>query len=356
MFSRKEPIEAAMQDDDRDALAAEYVLGTLSVEERDHVEALLARDAGFAEIVRLWERRLGELNVMVEAVEPPTDVWERIKTDVDGTERRSEAAAQSIELQSIELNGGQSEPAHAAEASHGLETPDSSVEPSTRTVPDLLSERLLSSENAASADLGSTLLQSEPGAELDDRLSRSTAAQSATADETPPADQNIGRWRGLAIAASVIAALLAIYIAATHFVPGLMGRQSATAISTVKPASAPQFVAVLQQEPTPPAFLVMLDPQQRTITVRRLTAAADDGRSYELWAYSSKLPKPTSLGPVGGSEVTTRPIPENADVETMRGATYSVSLEPANGSASGAPTGPMLFKGQMIDAAPSSSE
>jgi anti-sigma-K factor RskA len=356
MFSRKEPIEAAMQDDDRDALAAEYVLGTLSVEERDHAEALLARDAGFAQIVRLWEHRLGELNVMVEAVEPPPDVWERIKTDIDGTERRNEAAAQSIELQSIELNDGQSERPHASEASHSLGTPDSSVEPSTRTVPDLLSERLLGSENATSANLGSALLSPEPATEFDDRLSGSTAAQSTSDKETLSADQNIGRWRGLAIAASLIAAVLAIYIGATHFVPGLMGRHSATAISTVKPASAPQLVAVLQQEPTLPAFLVMLDPQQRTITIRRLTAAADNGRSYELWAYSNKLPTPTSLGPVGGSEVTTRPIPENVDVETMQGAIYSVSLEPAGGSATGAPTGPMLFKGQMIDAAPGSSE
>ena len=42
-----------MYDDDRDALAAEYVLGTLSADERDQAEALLAIDPGFAEIVRL---------------------------------------------------------------------------------------------------------------------------------------------------------------------------------------------------------------------------------------------------------------------------------------------------------------
>src|SRR6516225_402018 len=60
-----------MYDDDHDALAAEYVLGTLPAAEREQAEALLARDAGFAETVRLWEHRLGELNVMVEAVEPP---------------------------------------------------------------------------------------------------------------------------------------------------------------------------------------------------------------------------------------------------------------------------------------------
>ena len=111
---------------------------------------------------------------------------------------------------------------------------------------------------------------------------------------------------------------------------------------------------MLQQEPTSPAFLVTLDPQQRSITIRRLTAAPDSGRSYELWLSSNKLAKPASLGPVGNTEITTRPIPQNIDIETMRGATYSVSLEPASASATGAPTGPTLFRGQMIDAAPGS--
>jgi anti-sigma-K factor RskA len=70
-----------MYDDDRDALAAEYVLGTLSADEREQAEALIAIDPGFAEVVRVWERRLGELNVMVEAVEPPPQVWDKIKTE-----------------------------------------------------------------------------------------------------------------------------------------------------------------------------------------------------------------------------------------------------------------------------------
>lgn len=348
MFSGKKPIETAMQDDDRDALAAEYVLGTLSVEERDQAEALLARDTGFAETVRLWEHRLGELNVMVEAVEPPADIWERIKTEIDGTERRSELAAQAIEL-----NGGQSEPPDAAETSVSLAAPDPGTEPDADTVPDLLSERLESSSGAAPADLDSALLASEPATAPESRQPRSPASQSTTAAERHA--PNVGRWRGVAIGASVVAALLAIYIGVAQFAPALLGRQAQVMTTGPKPASAPQLVAVLQQEPTPPAFLVMLDPQQRTITIRRLTAAPDNGRSYELWLYSRKSPKPVSLGTVGGSEVTTRPIPRNIDIETMRGATYSVSLEAGSGSATGAPSGPTLFKGQMIEAGPGSS-
>jgi anti-sigma-K factor RskA len=351
MFSGEKSVEAAMYDDDHDALAAEYVLGTLSAEERDQAEALLARDAGFAETVRLWEHRLGELNVMVEAVEPPPDLWERIKTGIDGAERPNQAASEMVELAGV-----QSEPADAAVSSASPQI-DANAEPSFQTVPDLLSERAQSTEDSKTAGLGSTLLTSESTAELDDRPPRSTAPQTKTGTETAPRDQIVGRWRSLAIGASVIAVLLAAYIAIAQLAPGLipLGRQPQITASASKPAAVPQLVAVLQQEPTAPAFLVMLDPQQRTITIRRLTAAPDSGRSYELWLNSNKLPNAASLGPVGNSEVTTRSIPQNIDVETMRSATYSVSLEPASGSATGAPTGPMLFKGRMIDAVPGSS-
>jgi anti-sigma-K factor RskA len=269
----------------------------------------------------------------------------------------------------------QSEPTDAAVSSNSPSF-DASAEPRFQTVPDLLSERAQSSEDSKAADLesaelqntdlqtadlqpadlASTLLSAKPAGELDDRLPpRSTTPQTAVGAVAVGPDQNVGVWRGLAIAASLIALLLAAYTVIAQFAPRLLGRQPQATASAPKPASVPQLVAVLQQEPTAPAFLVMLDPQQRTITVRRLTAAPDNGRSYELWLYSNKLPKPASLGPVGNGETTTRSIPQNIDVETMRSATYAVSLEPATGSTTGAPTGPMLFKGGMIEAVPGSS-
>jgi hypothetical protein len=62
-----------------DALAAEYVLGTLDFDERTQAQALLVIDPEFVAKVRLWERRLGELHLMVEPVEPDGKIWERIK-------------------------------------------------------------------------------------------------------------------------------------------------------------------------------------------------------------------------------------------------------------------------------------
>src|SRR4029077_12892291 len=87
---------AVMYDDAQDALAAEYVLGTLSADEREHAEALLSLDPGFAASVRMWERRLGELNVMVEAVEPPPEVWDKIKAELGSVAPASEAPAAGV--------------------------------------------------------------------------------------------------------------------------------------------------------------------------------------------------------------------------------------------------------------------
>jgi anti-sigma-K factor RskA len=112
---------------------------------------------------------------------------------------------------------------------------------------------------------------------------------------------------------------------------------------------------VLQQEPTAPAFLLTVDPQNRTMTVRRVTGIADQGRSYELWLIPNDDPKPRSLGLVGADEFTTRPLPPDFDVAAVRAASYAVSLEPAGGSPSGAPTGPVLFTGKMVESVPAAT-
>src|SRR5947209_12522725 len=68
--------------EDHIALAAEYVLGTLDAGERGQVESMMSIDSDFAAIVHAWESRLGALNQMVGSVEPPPEVWDRIKTAI----------------------------------------------------------------------------------------------------------------------------------------------------------------------------------------------------------------------------------------------------------------------------------
>ncbi len=68
-----------VNDDDLSALAAEFVLGTLEADERTRANVLLDVDHGFRGLVRVWERRFGELHLMVEPVDADPRIWERIK-------------------------------------------------------------------------------------------------------------------------------------------------------------------------------------------------------------------------------------------------------------------------------------
>ena len=396
-----------MYDDDRDALAAEYVLGTLSADERDQAEALIAIDPGFAEIVRVWERRLGELNVMVEAVEPPPEVWDKVKTEVVGPEPRL-TAEEEFSFPPIEEASPQTAPDMTAGtppepiAETPAEEPDEAISPTaSQSLEDLLGEPLPEPPrdlDEPSEVLASSLLPPEPEAEMKpdpakepdlvqeqdfesdlkavvlQDLARDLGRDSGRdlgrgpppEPFTPPrversADvivlaRGVRRWRRITVAMSAIAALLAVYVAVSQFAPGLIpaSRQApATGMAQVAPPS--RLVAVLQQDPTTPAFLVSVDPQSRALTVRRVSAAPEPGRSYELWLISSKYPAPRSLGVVGASEFTARAVPASFDADTIRTASYAISLEPAGGSTTGVPTGPILFKGRMVESLPGSA-
>lgn len=306
-------------DDDRDALAAEYVLGTLSAEEREHAEALRSFDPGFEAAVRQWERRLGELNVMVEAVEPPPEVWGKIKSGISPTTARDEA--------------------------------ESPHEEQTRSLVE------------GSADLGSW----RPPAEMPVPTSTGPSAvppppprQVERSADVAHLAQRVRRWRRMTLAVSAIAALLAIYVAVSQVAPELIPpplRPAATMMaSSQEGARVPQdrLVAVLQQGPTAPAFLLTLDVRRRTLVARRISAAPESGKSYQLWLLSSRFGAPRSLGVVGDNEFTERELPGNYDVETLRTASYAVSLEPAGGTQNGPPTGPVLFTGKAVESLPTS--
>jgi anti-sigma-K factor RskA len=70
--------------DELDALAGEYVLGTLGAEERRAAEARLAADPAFEAAVAAWEGRLQPLADAVPAVEPPGLVLDRVLARIDG--------------------------------------------------------------------------------------------------------------------------------------------------------------------------------------------------------------------------------------------------------------------------------
>lgn len=134
-------------------------------------------------------------------------------------------------------------------------------------------------------------------------------------------------WRGLAIASTVAAVGLAGAL--------LVGRM-APPESTVVVVLAPSTGAA--------ALVAMVAPGADELVARPLRALdVPAGRALELWA----LPEgraPRSLGLIAPSGAGRLAVP----AATLRNVTeLAVSLEPAGGSPSGAPTGPVLFTGRV---------
>ena len=96
--------------------------------------------------------------------------------------------------------------------------------------------------------------------------------------------RSVALWRTTAIAASVLAAVLAI---------GIVARE------TTRRSAPREYVAILQKDAASPAFEVTVNLDKQELTVRPVAARAPAGKSYELWIIDAKLGAPRSLGVIG---------------------------------------------------------
>jgi anti-sigma-K factor RskA len=69
-----------------DALAVDFILGTLNEADRIRVENRLTADAAFAERVAAWRQRLQPLAEPIAPVAPPDDAWDRIAARIAKTQ------------------------------------------------------------------------------------------------------------------------------------------------------------------------------------------------------------------------------------------------------------------------------
>jgi len=254
---------------------------------------MMSADKDFAAIVQAWEYRLGVLNQMVGSVEPSPEVWDRIR------------AAAGL--------AGPQAPLVLPEA------------PSPPAAPEVVVPAVADNSNVI-------------------RLS----AQAR-------------RWRNIATVATAIAAALVVMIAVGAYQPDLLPDslrpkpRAQVVEAKAPPASASpsaQYVAVLQKDGGSPAFILTVDGATRNFTVRRVGAQPEPGKSYELWIVSDKLQRPRSLGVIGGSDFTARPVLSAYAPEVVNQATYAVTVEPEGGSPTGVATGPIVFTGKLIEAVP----
>jgi anti-sigma-K factor RskA len=79
-----------------DTLAAEYVLGVLTLPERRAVEERRTREAAFARLIADWEERLAPWTEDVASVAPPPGLWTRIVAELPAPRQGSHQRWQSL--------------------------------------------------------------------------------------------------------------------------------------------------------------------------------------------------------------------------------------------------------------------
>ena len=157
--------------------------------------------------------------------------------------------------------------------------------------------------------------------------------------------------------AAALVGMLAVQVYRPELLPdGLRPKPRIQTVEVKTPAPSPvpsaQYVALLQRDAGSPAFILTVDAATRNFTVRKVGADAEPGKSFELWLISDKLPQPRSLGVIGGSDFTARPVLADYDAGTINAATYAVTVEPAGGSPTGKPTSAPIYTGKLIETVP----
>ena len=225
-----------------EALAADYVLGTLDAAERQRVQGQLAHDPELARLVAEWENRLAPIAQAIPPVQPPARVWHRIQESLD-------------------------------------------------------------------RDQGPAALRKA--------FWRALAF-----------------WRWSTAGATALAAALAAYILVS---PG--------------PTSLPpegRYVAVLSEGAASPAWLVTVDLATQSLTIRPVAELAPRDQAFELWMVASSDTPPRSLGLLDPVREISLTVPDDLTGAAQSRAVLAVSLEPAGGSPTGLPTGPVVFQGALL--------
>jgi anti-sigma-K factor RskA len=153
-----------------------------------------------------------------------------------------------------------------------------------------------------------------PPNDLFDRIEASIGA--------PAANENRRlAWPATAIAAMAVAAGLAAFI-------------------VLRPVPPPVVAVLLPASGGAPVLVAVAEPSGRTLVRATSAIPVPSGRDLELWAMKAGATRPESLGVIPQSG---REMPASLAPGTM----LLVSLEPQGGSATGQPTGPVLYAGKL---------
>lgn len=160
-----------------------------------------------------------------------------------------------------------------------------------------------------------------------------TAPPRMVAARPPSIWQSLAFWRGLAIASATLATAS---IAALAYI-GLV------------PAARAPLMATLSGSAGQPNFVASVTTSGNTLVVVPAALLTNDPRAYELWLIPGGETRPRSLGLVQPGQPIRLDLPAGLAGQVTSDATLAVSLEPAGGSPTGQPTGPVIATGKLAN-------
>lgn len=139
-------------------------------------------------------------------------------------------------------------------------------------------------------------------------------------------------WRSWSALTTLLAAVLAVLL---FFQP---------------PAGTPEYIAVINDQRAQPLWLISANMKTGQLRFQAINAtAAGLDKAFELWMLPGEGSPPKSLGllPVDKREATLT-LPPGLRALLANAGGLAVSLEPAGGSTTGLPTGPVLYQASLL--------
>lgn len=170
---------------------------------------------------------------------------------------------------------------------------------------------------------------------IESELFRGPVVASAPSVIARGVDAALTLWRGLAFGASAVAAVALALLVARPATP-------------VAGPPSPLLAASMASTDAAKAILITAtyDPSRGAVILTPAAKDASRGLTPELWVIVG-TDKPRSLGVIDLHDPQAHRIPQELRSKLTGGATLAISLEPAGGSPTGQPTGPVVAAGKL---------
>lgn len=220
----------------------------------------------------------------------------------------------------------------AAEYVLGVLTSSERQIASSRMSSDPVFAQLVQDWEVQLAPLAAAYAEFEPPTSIKTQLDRQLVAMV----DTSPAQPQSGLWSSLAfwrgLAAATVAAM-ALYIVTPYLNPPTQHLQE-------------RLVASLDADGSDIKYLVVYEAPRHDVDLTFVSGERANGKDFELWVLKGEN-APVSIGVIPAGRTVHVKLSTAVQHKLAEGTVLAVSLEPAGGSPTGQPTGPVVATGRL---------